>query len=174
MSTTGALPVPGGEPPSRWQTWFDTRFRTPATVYGLIVYSALLMMMSDHGEDVPTCVLEAFSTLIVFFIAHLFAHTLADHGEHPLGSAIRNAFAHSSGMLYAAIPATAAMLIAGLNGDDADDASVWALIVATITLGFLGWLAYSRSGAPRWTRFVGAFATAMFGGFIALLEYASH
>lgn len=174
MSVEGVRPLPDPGRREKWRAWFDTRFRTPATIYGLLVYASLLLVMSDHEEDVLTCVVEAVSILIVFFIAHLFAHTIADHGEHPLSTAIRDAFAHSSGMLYAAIPATAAMFIAGLSGDDADDASGWAFIVAVITLGVLGWLAYSRSRAPIWARVAGALSTALLGGFVALLEYASH
>ena len=158
----------------RWRTWFDTRFRTPAAVYGLIVYTALLMITSDHDEDVSETVWQSFLTLIVFFLAHTFAQTLADHGEHRLRDAVRVAVTHSSGMIYAAIPPTAAMIIAGLAGENADDASGWALVASTIVLGFLGWLAYSRSGAPYWARALGAVATALLGGLVALLEYGFH
>ncbi|MCX6501010.1 MAG: hypothetical protein NT132_01085 [Microbacterium sp.] len=168
--TSAASPAPR----QRWHDWFDVRFRTPAAIYGLIVYTALLMITSDHDDDVASTVWGSLVTLAVFFIAHVFAQTLSDHGRHPLGTATRYALTHSSGMLYAAVPPTAAMVIAGLCGQDAEDASGWALIVSTVVLGFLGWIAYSRTGAPRWARVVGALATALLGGFVAILEYAFH
>jgi len=158
----------------RWHAWFDVRFRTPAAVYGLIVYSALLMITSDHYSDVTEVVVASVSTLVVFFIAHVFAYTLADHGVHPLGRATRYAITHSAGMLWAALPPTLAMIIAGVAGLDADDASSYALWATMAVLAFLGYVAYSRTGAGIALRIFGAIGTALLGAFVAILEYAFH
>ena len=158
----------------RWHDWFDVRFRTPAAVYGLIVYSALLMITADHDTDVTDVVVSSVATLIVFFIAHVFAYTLADHGKHPLGRATRYALTHSSGMLWAALPPTLAMIIAGASGLQAEEASGYALWATMAVLAFLGYVAYSRTGAGIARRILGATGTALRGAFVAILEYAFH
>jgi hypothetical protein len=174
MNTTdahiGSEPVPR----QRWHEWFDVRFRTPAAIYGLIVYSALLMITSDEDDGVTETVIGSVATLLVFFLAHAFAQTVSDHGAHPLRRAIAYGFTHSAGMLYAAVPPTIAMVIAGLQGSDASDASEYALWTTMVVLAFLGYIAYTRSGAPQWARIVGALVTALLGAFVALLEYAFH
>lgn len=169
--------APELEEPSRlprWHAWFDARFRTPAAIYGLIVYSALLMITSDHEDDVPSTVWSSISTLLVFFAAHVFAYTLADHGTHPLRRALHYSLTHSAGMLYAAIPPTIAMVVAGLQGLSADDATDYAMIATMIVLAFLGYVAYARTGKPLWVRILGAIGTALLGAIVAILEYAYH
>lgn len=158
----------------RWHAWFDARFRSPAAIYGLIVYSSLLMIAADHDNDTVTVVITAASTLVIFFIAHVFAHTLADHGKHRLGVATRYALVHSSGMLWAAVLPTIAMLIAGSQGLSAEDASDYAVWATTVMLAFLGYVAYSRTGARWFVRVLGAAGTAVLGVFVAILEYAFH
>lgn len=158
----------------RWHAWFDARFRSPAAIYGLIVYSALLMIASDHEEDTTDVVVTAVATLIVFFIAHVFAHTLSDHGRHRLGRAIGYAVTHSAGMLWAALPPTLAMMIAGAQGLPAADAADYAVWATMAVLAFLGYVAYSRTGAHWSLRILGAIGTALLGGFVAILEYAFH
>lgn len=158
----------------RWHAWFDARFRSPAAIYGLIVFSALLMIGSDHEDDTVEVVLVALATLVVFFIAHVFAHTLADHGTRRLGPAIRYALTHSAGMLWAAIPPSLAMLIAGAQGMTAGDAADYAVWATMFVLAFLGYVAYSRTGAHWSLRILGAIGTALLGAFVAILEYAFH
>jgi hypothetical protein len=160
-------------PGSRWHRWFDNRFRTPVAVYGLIVYSALILVASDHGSATDL-LMTAVSTLIVFYFAHVFAHTLADHGKHPLGLATRHAFRDSLGMLYAALPTTVAMFIANaISGDveDVADAGMWTSVAMLFILGLS---AYTRTHAPIWLRLLGAFGTAMLGLLVVLLEYILH
>lgn len=157
-----------------WRHWFDDRFRTPAAIYGLIVYSALLLTTSDHHESVGEVVLVSATTLIIFFVAHVFAQTLADHGRKRLWASTAGALEHSAGMLYAAVPPTIALLLAWWQGASTDDATEAALWTAVAVLGVLGYLAYARTGSSRGMRIVGAIGTAMLGALIAVLEYAFH
>lgn len=161
-------------PRTGWHAWFDSRFRTPAAIYGLVVYSALLMLTADHEDDVIEVVIASVATLLIFFIAHVFAYTLADHGTHRLGVAVRYALTHSAGMLWAALPPTVVMLMAGSEGLTADEASSYALWATMAVLAFLGYVAYSRTGAKMGVRILGAIGTALLGAFVALLEYAFH
>lgn len=163
--------------PSRWarvRAWFDVRFRSPAAIYGLIVFAAFVTIADDHAESVWEVLLSASTSLIVFFIAHVFAHTLTEHADHGLRHATREGMRHGAGMLYASVPSVLVLVWAGLTGvsiDDAADLSMWSTF---IVLGLLGYSAYRRRGARLPVRLLGAFATACLGVFIAILEYAIH
>jgi hypothetical protein len=160
--------------PSRLRTWFDARFRNAAAIYGLIVFAAFVTIGSDHAEDAWDLLDTAVWTLLIFFIAHTFAHTLTDHGERGLRAATWHAMQHAAGMLYAAVPAALVLVVCGVNGVSADDAwraSTWA---TTVVLAILGYLAYAQRGAHPVIRVVGALGTAALGWVIVILEYAFH
>ena len=154
--------------------WLDTRFRSPAAIYGLIVFASFLAISSDHAVDAWDMLDTAIWSILVFFTAHVFAHTLTDHAQHGLRRATWQSMQHSAGMLYAAIPATIALVITGMQHaapDDAYDAAMWTTIVV---LGVLGYVAYWRRGAHIAIRLLGALGTAVLGGFIVILEYSIH
>ncbi|KEP75165.1 hypothetical protein HR12_37725 [Microbacterium sp. SUBG005] len=164
-------------PLTRWgrvRAWFDVRFRSPAAIYGLIVFAAFVTIADDHAESVWEVLLSASTSLVVFFIAHVFAHTLTEHADHGLRHATREGMRHGAGMLYASVPSVLVLVWAGLTGvsiDDASDLSMWSTF---LVLFLLGYSAYRRRGARLFRRLVGGFATACLGVFIAILEYAIH
>ncbi len=158
----------------RARAWLDARFRNPEAIYGLIVFTAFVTISSDHAGDAWDILDTAGWTLVVFYIAHVFAHTLTDHGERSLGDAVRHSMRHASGMLYAAIPAALVLIVCGIQGLSAQDAYEAATWTTTIVLAILGYAAYSRRGAHMIVRLIGAAATAALGLFIVLLEYAVH
>ncbi|WZH35881.1 MAG: hypothetical protein PIR02_14030 [Microbacterium enclense] len=165
------------ESPSGWQrvrAWFDVRFRSPAAIYGLIVFAAFVTIADDHAESVSDVLLSASLSLIVFFIAHVFAHTLTEHAEHGLRHATREGIRHGAGMLYASVPSVLTLVIAdatGMSVDDAAELSGWSTF---LVLGILGYFAYARRKANLLVRVLGGFATACLGLFIVILEYAVH
>lgn len=172
--TAPSTPPPAEPRLTGLAAWLDTRFRSPAAIYGLIVFAAFLAIDSDHAEDAWDMLATAVISLVVFFIAHVFAHTLTDHGEHGLGEATRRAIQHGAGMLYAAIPGTLALMVAGtydMTPDDAYDTAMWTTIAV---LAVLGYVAYWRRGAHPAVRLLGAAGTALLGLFIVALEYAFH
>lgn len=154
--------------------WLDARFRSPAAIYGLIVFAAFITISSDHAADAWDILDTSAWTLVVFFLAHVFAHTLTDHGERGFLQASLHAVQHAAGMLYAAIPATAVLVVCGIRGTSVPDtyaATVWA---TTLVLAVLGYVAYWRRGAHLLVRILGAIGTAALGLFIVLLEYVVH
>ena len=166
-----------GEPvrrADRVRDWLDARFRTPAAIYGLIVFAAFVTISSDHAVDAWDILDTAVWTLVVFYIAHVFAHTLTDHGDRGLRAAVWHAMQHAAGMLYAAIPATIVLIACGIQGVSTEDAYTATVWTTTIVLGILGYVAYSRRGAHPLIRLLGALGTAALGLFIVLLEYAVH
>lgn len=163
--------------PSRWgkvRAWFDVRFRSPAAIYGLIVFAAFVTIADDHAESVGEVLLSASSSLVVFFIAHVFAHTLTQHAEHGLRHATADGIRHGAGMLYASVPSVLALVFADAAGMSVDDASELCGWSTFVVLGILGYFAYARRRAHLVMRLLGAFATACLGLFIVVLEYAVH
>jgi len=162
---------------SRWarvRAWFGVRFRSPAAIYGLIVFAAFVSIADDHAEDVWEVLWSASVSLVVFFIAHVFAHTLTEHADHGLRRATREGMRHGAGMLYASVPSILVLVWAGLTGvsvDDAFEACMWATFAV---LALLGYGAYARRKAAIAVRLLGAFATACLGIFIVALEYGIH
>lgn len=165
------------ESPSRWtrvRAWFSVRFRSPAAIYGLIVFAAFVSIADDHAETVWEVLLSASVSLVVFFIAHVFAHTLTEHADHGLRHATREGMRHGAGMLYASVPSILVLVWAGLTGvsvDDSFEACMWATFAV---LAMLGYGAYARRKARMVVRLFGAFATACLGIFIVGLEYGIH
>ncbi len=159
---------------SRLRRFLRSRFGSPAAVYGLIVFSAMVAGVSDeHADTAEVLGLSVFS-LVIFFIAHVFAHTLSDHGDLGLRAATWEAIHQSSGMLYAALPSIFVLSLDALDGVSSEDAVSGALFVAVLMLGILGYSAYARRGAPRLLRIIGAIGTAFLGLIIVILDYAVH
>ena len=178
MTDDSSLRAAPAVPPPRlrqaaWHRWFDARFRTPVAVYGLIVYTTLINIAAEH-TSVPEFLVTSILSLFVFYVAHVFAHTLADHGEHPLGVATRRAFVHSAGMLYSAVPTTATLLIGAISVDDSEELADMGTNTMFVMLFLLGFSAYTRTGAPIWLRLLGAFGTVLLGFLVVLLEYIAH
>ncbi|WP_438352453.1 hypothetical protein [Microbacterium sp. CJ88] len=158
----------------RFRGWFDARFRTAAAIYGLIVFAAFVTIASDHAVDAWDILDTAVWTLVVFFVAHTFAHTLTDHGEHGLTTATRNAMRHASGMLYAAVPAAIVLVVCGIQSVPAETAWILASWATIAVLAVLGYLAYARRTRNVALRLLGALGTAFLGWIIVILEYAFH
>lgn len=154
--------------------WLRERFASPEAVYGLILYSALIAAVSDDETDSADVLITAVVTLLIFYLAHVFATTLASHGERGFGKAVAHAIHHSSGMLYASIPPTIPLLAGAIGRIDADDAVGLSLIVASLVLGVLGYSAYAQRGAPVWLRLLGAVGTMVFGFVVFTLNALVH
>lgn len=163
-------------PSGRWArlgAWFDERFRSPAAIYGLIVFSTFVAI-SEDDEPVWDVLIRSVMTLVVFFIAHVFAHTLTEHARHGLRAATRDAMRHAGGMLYASLPSALVLIVCGLVGIETPDATDLCALSTVIVLALLGYNAYRHRGARLWGRLAGAVATAALGVFIVLLEVAFH
>jgi hypothetical protein len=163
-----------GEQRPRLHRWLRARFGSPAAVYGLIVYSVAIAVVSDEEETLGGVLGKSVLSLLVFFVAHVFAHTLSDHGRLPLGAAIGSGVRHSAGMLYSSVPSTAVLLAGTLEGGEPDATVSLALIVSMIVLAVLGYSAYAERGVRRTMRWAGAIGTGFLGFVIFSLDYAVH
>lgn len=165
---------------ARVRRFLDARFRSPTAIYGLIVFTAFIAIASDGTDEegrlvsAPEMIGEAVPALLLFYIAHVFAHTLTDHGEMGFGPALRHALHHSSGMLYATLPTIAVLVVGSFTDMPGYDVYDWSMWSAVIVLGALGYAAYSERGSHVIVRLLGAVGTALLGALIILLEYVLH
>jgi hypothetical protein len=177
------------------------RVVTADAVYGTILYAALIAVSAAYehvGDGVPgdqadpildielltplhvdyLQVIEwSASTLIVFWIAHVYARTIAGYGvregrEVRLGDALYGAVAHSNGILWSAIPATLVVLLGAVGV--VPDAADWALVVNLLVLGFLGYQSLSERRRPFPLRLLGGVVTALLGLAVILIDIAMH
>ena len=186
---------------SAW-TRFRDRVVSADAIYGTILFAALIAVASDEngvngdGDGIPgdatqhgvvvefggqvadrvavfDTLLLAAVTLIVFWLAHVYARTIAGHGAaKSLRTALGDALETSSGMLFAAIPSTIVLLlgIVGVLPDAAD----WSLVVAIIVLGVLGYQSFAERGSKVWARIVGAVVSGLLGLILVVLDAAVH
>lgn len=157
--------------------WRGLRARvvTPDAVYGTILYSALIAALAGEDENAFEVLLWSVITLLVFWSAHVFAGVLAGHGrEHALGHAVRRSLAHSSGMLYAAIPPTVPLVLGVFGLLATEDAEDLALLIATVLLGIIGATALAERGKRWWVCLLGGIGTALFGAVMILLNALVH
>lgn len=155
---------------------------TADAVYGTILFAAVIAVASDDdhpgGAQEPLEVLlAALTTLVVFWVAHVYARAIASHGvrrgeDVPLRVAVRRALIASNGMLLAAVIPTALLVLGALGV--LPDADEWALWSAVLILATLGYAAFAERGSRLWARLIGAAATAVLGVVIIGLDAALH
>ena len=171
-------------------------------IYGTILYAALIAVASDEngadgtGDGIPgdatqhgvviefgggaldrvavfDTLLLAGVTLIVFWLAHVYARTIAGHGAaKSLRTALGNALDASAGMLYAAIPSTIVLLL-GIIGV-LPDAADWSLVIAILVLGILGYQSFAERGSRVWLRILGAVVSGLLGLILVILDASVH
>jgi hypothetical protein len=162
-----------------FRSWVASRFGSPSAVYGTILYSALIAVVStDHTDALEVLVVSVFS-LIVLWGAHVYAETVAGHGVKDgtvirLRTSFREGIAKSSGMLYAAIAPSLLLVLGVFHILRTDDAVSFSLLVATAVLGVLGFIAFTQRRSPIIIRILGALGTAFFGTIMILLNMAVH
>lgn len=164
---------------SRWSRFRD-HVVTDEAVYGTVVYAALIAASSapdSHSDGVPgdTSVLApadvldvlliSVTTLLVFWIAHVFARALARGG-------LRDALRHSNGMLWAAIPPTLPLILGAL--DVLPDAVDWSALLSFVVLGFVGYEAAARRDRSIGIRILSAVVAVVLGFVIIVIKIAVH
>jgi hypothetical protein len=155
--------------------WVQRNLITADAIYGLILYSALVAAVSDDSSDALEVLIFAEISLIIFWGAHVFAGTIANHGaDVPLRTAVDRSIKHSVGMLIASILPSVPLIFGAFHLVSSDDAVSYALLVSMVILGILGYNALAQRKARAIVRILGGIGTAMFGLLIILLNIAVH
>lgn len=164
---------------SRWIRFRD-RVVTDEAVYGTVLYAAVIAASSapdDHSDGVPgdsaalaprdvlDVLLLSLTTLLVFWVAHVFARTLAR-------GALRDALRHSNGMLLAAVLPTVPLVLGAVGV--LPDAVDWSALLSFVVLAFLGYGSAERRGRGIGIRILSAFIAVVLGFVIVVIKIAVH
>ncbi|MGL3807592.1 hypothetical protein ACSYDW_16015 [Paeniglutamicibacter sp. R2-26] len=154
-------------------------FFSESAVYGLVVVSALLLVTNQYEATSGQVFLKVAGTVVVFWLAHVFAMAVSRMGsvsdaKSPFGESLRYAFAHSAGLLFAAVVPLAIVLLGVLNLVS-DDTALWTAL--WVDAGLLGLLGYFSAGT--WTRNTSlrlrvGLGTALLGVGVVLLKAFMH
>jgi hypothetical protein len=150
----------------------------PATIYGTIIVSAVIVAADDNDSDLDVFLLTIASTVLIW-LAHLLSEAVA--GEHavtnpptPLRVVFRYALSSSAGLLFAAVLPLLFLLLGVFDILSESLAYFAALAAAVLSLAVLGWLVFAHRGSAWPIRLVGALATAILGAVVILLKAIAH
>lgn len=147
-------------------------------IYGLILVSGMIVVSNSIVGTSANALLTVVITVLVFFMAHVYAGTLArlaaTDGAAGFAPSLRGSARHSLGMLVAAVPPLLILLLGTLRVFD-DESAIWAaLIVDTVLLAALGWFAVARWTRSVWPRMLSALITAAFGLVLVAMKAFIH
>lgn len=155
------------------------RILSESAVYGVVLVSALIIVTGQNSDASLDVFLKVLGTVIVFWVAHVFAAVVATLGDAPAGKyALRMVVSHavkeSTGLLLAALVPLSVILL-GTIGLISDDMAVWAaLSVDVVLLALLGYLGVARWSPRLVVRLAGAGITALLGVAIMLMKVFIH
>lgn len=151
---------------------------TEEAIYGLILVSGMIVVAGSLDATSVSALLTVAITVVVFYAAHVYAGTLgrlaATDGHAGLRASLKASARQSGGMLLASVPPLLILFLGTTDVID-DDSALWtALIVNTVMLGALGWIAVARWSTHWLPRIISAVVTAAFGGVLILLKAFIH
>ena len=165
--------------PKRPKLDINRAFLSDGGIYGLVLVAGMIVVSRNLAGSSLDALLTVFTTVVVFYVAHVFADTLTgltgeDGAHRTVRQSLARAMRRSIGMLgVAVIP----LLILALGVTDlvADEDAVWvALVVDVVLLGAVGWWITSARTRSLWGRIGGALLTAALGGVLILLKALIH
>lgn len=152
---------------------------TEESVYGTVLVSGMIVVAGSYGATSWEVFLSVFGTVVVFWAAHVYAGTIAGHGEvqgdeSTLATAFRRALRRSVGFLTSALPPSAILLLGALQTVD-DKVAIWAALwLGVVILAVLGFIVFSLRGDSWLIRILGALGTAAFGVAMIILKALIH
>ena len=150
-----------------------------SAIYGVLVVSAMIIVTGRKSETSWELFITVVSTIMVFWVAHVFAVVvsnlgLAIGGDKTFGALLLYGIRHSSGLLLGALIPLAIILL-GAIGVLADETAMWtALGVDVVILGIIGYIAVARMTPSPMARAVGALVTSLLGVVIVALKAFFH
>jgi len=154
-------------------------FITEESVYGTVLVSGMIVVSRGYGASSWETFEAVLGTVLVFWIAHVYAGTVAGYhavegDETSLRAAIRRALRRSVGFLTAAIAPSIVLLLGALEAIP-DDVAVWvALWLGVAILAVLGYHVAAARGNSWPLRLLSSLATATMGIAMILLKVLIH
>jgi hypothetical protein len=168
----------------RSAVWRD-RIVTAEWVYGTVLVMALIAAGAPEDDQAATSadavelLIEVLATVIVFWIAHAYAETIARHGRAGsertrIGATVAAAARHSVGLLGAAVPLCIPILLAATGVIGVDDATDWAELIGLIVLAVSSAWTFIVRGSRWWVTVLGTVAAVLLGVIVTLLDLLLH
>ncbi|WP_104109647.1 MULTISPECIES: hypothetical protein [unclassified Arthrobacter] len=154
-------------------------FVTEESVYGTLLVSGMIVVSAGYGATSWETFLSVLGTVVVFWVAHVYAGTVAGYGviegdKTTLSTAFRHALRRSLGFLTSALLPSMVLLIGALRVIP-DALTIWvALWLGVVILGALGYSAFALRGSSWPVRFLGCLGTAALGMAMILLKALIH
>ncbi|GGE86064.1 hypothetical protein [Mycetocola zhadangensis] len=154
-------------------------FVTEESVYGTLLVSGMIVVSGTYGASSWATFLSVLGTVIVFWVAHVYAGTVAGHAvmegkDIALGTAFKRSLRRSVGFLTSALIPCVLLLIGALRVIP-DALAIWlALWVGVVILGALGYRAFALRGSAWTVRILGSLGTATLGIAMILLKALIH
>lgn len=147
---------------------FGRRARADANlagaIYGVITATAVIAATSAHGESIVATLAGTVATLVVFWLAHVYAEVLAHHlsgGHRPSMAVVRAALVKQLPVIEAPAPSVLLLLLGALGLLEPVRAVNLALWTGVAQLAAWG-IAYARQQGWPWS--VAAVAGVINGG----------
>jgi hypothetical protein len=145
-------------------------------ITGTVVCAAAIAYASGHVDSVGELTRAILGTVLVYWLAHLHAVTIASsmtHRHHPVA-----AFQHAVGETWliagvSTVP-VGVLVLTSLGGASLSTAAWSALISAIALLTVYSYLAGARGGLDTWGRIASAVAGLVLGLVVVLLKVALH
>ncbi|MGA0568535.1 hypothetical protein ACO2Q7_14480 [Rathayibacter sp. KR2-224] len=153
-------------------------FATEATVYGIVLVTALTAVGWKFDTDLEVLAFIVGTTLI-FWLTHVYARTVvapsgAPGHPAPVRRALGEALRHSNGMLIAMLLPALFLLLAALHVLDEYVAYFIALAIGIVLLMLIGYLVAYRNRRPWWRRILSAIVTGLLGVVVIVLGVIVH
>ncbi|WP_156401896.1 hypothetical protein [Agromyces sp. Soil535] len=153
-------------------------YRTESAVYGVILVSTLIAIGWEAATDLEV-LLFTLGAVVVFWLAHVFAGTIAreEVGEtrwRSIITAARASVRHSWGMLLPMVLPAVFLGLSALNVIDEYVGYYLALWVGVAVLAVIGWVASARRGSHWGWNLFSAAATASLGLIVIWLSSLVH
>ncbi|UFS59394.1 hypothetical protein [Subtercola endophyticus] len=154
------------------------RLVTPQAIYGTLLVSAIIGTAADDEKDLDILI-TTLGTVIVFWIAHVFAEGIAHYGTPksvglPMLASLKHSLNSAAGLLYSAIVPCFFLLLGALGVMDEGTAYRISLWIPVVLLAALGWLAIADRGGTWWARILASLVTGLLGLFVILLKIVFH
>jgi len=147
---------------------------TEEAIYGLILVSGMIVVAGSGSGASLDVLLTVVVTVLVFYAAHVYAGAVArlaeSGGSASPGASLAFAARESSGLLVASVVPVVILFLGTLHVIPDVVANWAALIVNTIMLAVLGWIAVGRWRPTFTARLLGALIAASFGVILILLK----
>lgn len=177
------MKVEQGETTQRTLLGSVLRNVSESAIYGVVLVAGLVVILSDGADASWRVLVKVLATLLVFWLAHVYAAVVAHLGDEieaalptrqHLLTASRRAIADSWGMLVAAI-IPVAILALGVSRLLNDSHAIWGTLwAAVLVLGVLGWLGVATWTTRASTRIAAALLTSLLGVALISLKVLVH